>query len=147
MEMINVGPAIVVCLGCIGSAIGVSKASMASHGAMIQAPSGSGKYIMLSAVPSSQSIYGFVLMLLMKAAIVAESISQESAVIIGLFSGFALLTSAIFQGKVAATAIMSVVKNPNVFGKTMISIGMIESFALFAFIFVVMLFSGTGTAT
>lgn len=141
MEIINVGPAIAVSLACIGSAMGVGIASMACHGAMTQTTIGHGKFILLSAVPSSQAIYGFVLMLLMKSAIVADTISAESAVIIGFFGGLALMASAWFQGKVAATSIMAVVKNQNLFGKTMVSVGMVESFALFAFIFIVMLFS------
>lgn len=140
MEIINVGPTIVVTLACIGSAIGVSIGSMAAHGAMSQTNSGHGKFILLSAAPSSQSIYGFVLMLIMKNSILASKISAESAVIIGLFAGLALMASAVYQGKVASTAIMSITKEPSIFGKTMVSIGMVESFALFAFIFVVMLF-------
>lgn len=139
----SVGPGLVVALACIGSAIGVAIASMASHGVMTQTPIGHGKFILLSAAPSSQSIYGFVMMLLMKNAIAAENISSVEGIFLGASAGLALMVSAIFQGKVSATAIMAVGKEQNLFGKTMVSVGMVESFALFAFIFIVMLFSGS----
>jgi V/A-type H+-transporting ATPase subunit K len=114
---------------------------MASHGVMSRVDEGHGKYIAYSAIPASQSIYGFILMILMKNAIRAGTLSGVAGIGIGLFVGFALMASAIFQGRCAATAIQASAKQPAIYGKTGASIGIIESFALFAFVFALLLMS------
>ena len=63
MDYEMIGPAIVMGMGCLGSSIGCGIAGMASHGVMTRVDEGHGKFIALSAIPSSQSIYGFILML------------------------------------------------------------------------------------
>lgn len=137
MDMI--GPAIVLGLGCAGSAIGCGIAGMASHGAMTRVEEGHGKFIALSAAPSTQAILGFVLMVLMKGSIEAGTVKPISAMGIGLFVGLALLTSAVYQGRCAATAIQATAKQPATFGKSFLAIGIVESFAIFAFVFGMML--------
>jgi V/A-type H+/Na+-transporting ATPase subunit K len=137
MDMI--GPAVVLGLGCAGSAIGCGIAGMASHGAMTRVEEGHGKFIALSAAPSTQAILGFVLMVLMKGSIQAGTVNAVSAIGIGLFVGFALLITAIFQGRCAATAIQATAKQPATFGKCFLAIGIVESFAIFAFVFGMML--------
>jgi V/A-type H+-transporting ATPase subunit K len=139
MDFLMFGPGIVLGLGCIGSAIGCGIAGMASHGVMTHIDEGHGKYIGISAMPSSQSIYGFVLMILMRNALKAGTVSAMSAVGIALFAGLAIMLSAIYQGKAAATAIQASAKQPAIFGKCLASLGIIESFALFAFVFALLL--------
>ena len=139
MDMI--GPAIVLGLGCIGSAIGCGIAGMASHGAMTRVEEGHGKFIALSAAPSTQSILGFVLMVLMKGAIQAGTLNPISGIGIGLFVGLSLAISAIYQGRCAATAIQATAKQPATFGKCFLAIGLVESFAIFSFVFGMMLLS------
>jgi len=140
MDFSMFGPGIVLGLACLGSAIGCCIGGMASHGVMTHVDEGHAKFIGLSAMPSSQSIYGFVLMLLMRNAIKAGSISPMSAIGIGFFVGLAICISAIYQGKAAATAIQASSKQPALFGKTFAVVGIIESFALFAFVFALLLF-------
>ncbi len=135
MGMDMVGPAIVLGLGCLGSAMGCGIAGMASHGAMTRVEEGHGKFIGLSATPSTQSILGFILMVLMKNAIQAGTVSAESGIGIGLFVGIAFIGSALYQGRCAATAIQATAKQPAVFGKSFLAIAIVESFAIFAFIF------------
>jgi V/A-type H+-transporting ATPase subunit K len=139
MDFLMFGPGIVLGLGCIGSAIGCGIAGMASHGVMTHIDEGHGKYIGISAMPSSQSIYGFVLMILMRNALKAGTVSPMSAIGIALFAGLAIMLSAIYQGKAAATAIQASAKQPAIFGKCLASLGIIESFALFAFVFALLL--------
>lgn len=139
MDFTMFGPGIVLGLGCIGSAIGCGIAGMASHGVMTHVEEGHGKFIGLSAMPSSQSIYGFVLMIRMKAAIVGGGLSAMSAVGIALFAGLAIMVSAIYQGKAVATAIQASAKQPAIFGKCATAAGIIESFAIFAFVFALLL--------
>jgi V/A-type H+-transporting ATPase subunit K len=134
------GPAIVLGLGCLGSSIGCGIAGMASHAVMSRVDESlHGKFIGMSAVPSSQSIYGFVLMLLMKNAIIAGTLSPLSAIAIGLFVGLAIMGSSIFQGMCAASGIQATARQPAIYGKCMAALGIVESFALFAFVFALLL--------
>ncbi|MBN2478863.1 MAG: ATP synthase subunit C [Parachlamydiales bacterium] len=139
MDFNMFGPGIVLGLGCLGSSIGCGIAGMASHGVMTHTDEGHGKFIGLSAMPASQSIYGFVLMILMKNSILAGTVSAMSAIGIALFAGLAIMISSIYQGKAAATAIQASAKQPAIFGKCAAALGIIESFALFAFVFAILL--------
>jgi V/A-type H+/Na+-transporting ATPase subunit K len=139
MDLGNIGPGIVLGLGCLGSSIGCGIAGMASHGVMSRVDEGHGKFIGMSAIPSSQSIYGFVLMILMKNSILAGTLSPLAAIGIGIFVGIAIMASSIFQGKCAATAIQAVAKQPSIFGKCLAALGIVESFALFAFVFALLI--------
>lgn len=140
MDINMVGPAMILGLSSIGSCIGCYIAGSASHAVMARVEEGHGKFIGMSAAPASQSIYGFVLMLLMSRAIVAGALSPIGGIAIGLFSGLAILASAVFQGKVCATGIQASAKQPAIFGKCFASVGIIESFALFTFVFSILLF-------
>src|SRR5690606_27914620 len=107
MEFEMIGPAMVMALGCIGSSIGCGIAGMASHGVMTRVDEGHGKFIAISAIPSSQSIYGFILMIMMKTALQAGTLTPVGGLGIGLFVGLALMISSIYQGKCAVTAIQA----------------------------------------
>ena len=50
-------------LGAVGSMVGVSRGGMAACGALLEVESGYGRFIGVSAMPSSQTIYGIVVML------------------------------------------------------------------------------------
>lgn len=134
-----VGPALVLGLGCIGSSIGCGIGGMASHAVMARVEEGHGKFIGMSAVASSQSIYGFVLMILMANGIKAGSLSPLSGIGIGLSVGLALLFSSMYQGMCAASAIQATAKQPAIFGKCFTALGIVESFSLFAFVFALLL--------
>lgn len=135
-----VGPALALGLSAMGSSVGCCTAGMASHAVMSRVEEGHGKFLGLSAAPSSQIIYGFILMLLMNRAIVAGSLSPLSGIAIGLSSGLAMFFSSVYQGKVIATAIQASAKQPAIFGKCCLAVGIIESFALFVFVFSLLLF-------
>lgn len=139
MDISMIGPGIVLALGCLGSSIGCGIAGMASHGVMSRVEEGHAKYVAFSAAPSTQSIFGFLLMILMSQSIKAGNLSPIGGIGIALFVGTAIMFSAIFQGKCAASAIQATAKNPALFGMCWASIGIIESFALFAFVFAVLI--------
>lgn len=141
MDFNMVGPAIALGMGCVGSSIGCYIAGSAAHAVMSRTEEGHGKYIGMSAAPSSQVIYGFVLMLLMKQAIAAGTLSPISGIAIAIFSGSGIAASSIYQAKVCATGIYASSKQPSVYGKCWASIGLIESFALFAFVFALLIMS------
>src|SRR5579872_6095301 len=103
MNFEMIGPALVLGMGCIGSSIGCGIGGMASHAVMSRVEENHGTFIAMSALASSQSIYGFVLMILMKNSIVAGTLSPLAGVGIGFSVGLALLVSSVYQGKCAAS--------------------------------------------
>lgn len=134
-----IGPALVLGLGCIGSAIGCGIAGMASHAVMSRVEENHGKFIGMSAVPSSQAIYALILTIIMAGKVKAGDVSALSAVGIGFSIGLAILISSIYQGMCAATGIQASAKQPSVFGKAFAALGIVESFSLFAFVFALQL--------
>jgi V/A-type H+-transporting ATPase subunit K len=135
----QMGPIIVLSMGCVGSSIGCYIAGMASSAAMARTEEGHGKFIAMASVPSTQSIYGFILMILMYRNIQAGVLSPIAAIAVGLGVGLALMASAVFMGKVIAASIQATLKQPSVYGKCFVSIGILESFALFAFVFALLI--------
>jgi V/A-type H+/Na+-transporting ATPase subunit K len=138
-SLAQIGPILSLSLGCSGSAIGCYIAGLASHAAMAKVEEGHGKFIGMASVPSSQCIYGFILMLLMYRNIQSGVLSPISAIFVGLFAGLAFMASAVYQGKVAAAGIQASLKQPSVYGKCFVAIGILESFALFAFVFTLLI--------
>lgn len=139
MDYNMAGPAISLGLSCMGCSVGLYIAGAASHAVMSRVEEGHGKFIGMAAAPSSQIIYGFLLMLLMSKSINAGTLSPFSGVVIGTFSGMAFAFSAIYQGMVCATGIQASAKQPSVYGKCFAAVGLIESTALFAFVFALLI--------
>lgn len=139
MNFEMLGPALALALACLGSAIGCGIAGMASHGVMARVDENHGKFIGMSALPSSQAIYGFLLMLIMKNAIEAKTLSAINALGIGGSVGLAIMVSSIYQGMCAATGIQASAKQPSIYGKCLAALGIVESFSLFAFVFALLL--------
>lgn len=139
MDFNMIGPALALGLACVGSSIGCGIAGMAAHAVMSRVEENHGKFIGMSVMPASQSIYGVVLMILLRNKVLAGSVSPLSAVGIGVSVGLALIFSSVYQGMCAASGIQASAKKPSILGKSFVSLGIIESFALFAFIFALML--------
>ena len=139
MNFDMVGPALALALPAIGASIGCGIAGVTSHAVMSRVDEGHAKFLGLSAVPASQMIYGFVLMLLLSQSVKSGGVSPLSAIAIGGGSGSAIMLAAIYQGKACVSAILAVAKKPSVFGKTFVAIGIVESFALFSFVFALLL--------
>jgi V/A-type H+-transporting ATPase subunit K len=120
-------------LGAIGSIVGCSRAGQAACGAMLDVESGYGRLVGLSALPSSQIIYGIVVMFsLQREVSVAAAPGLFS---IGVLCGVALMFSAIFQGNCCASAINASKNKPEIFGLSAAPAAIVEGFAVFAFIF------------
>ncbi len=127
-------------LGAIGSIIGCAVAGQAAIGAMLDAESGYGRYIGVSAMPSSQVIYGIVIMFTLNRVITTENAPGLFA--IGVLSGIALLFSAVYQGQCCASAIHVSKAKPEVFGLSIAPAAIVEGFAVFAFIFALVISAG-----
>ncbi|EFK10091.1 ATP synthase subunit C [delta proteobacterium NaphS2] len=129
-------------LGAVGSMIGCSRAGQAAIGAMLEIESGYGRFIGVSAMPSSQVIYGVVVTLTFGGAISPTTAAGIFG--IGVPAGIALMVSAVYQGYACASSI-SVAKNkPEVFGVSLAPAAVVEGFAVFAFVFALVLL---GTVT
>lgn len=122
-----------VALGAIGSAVGCTRAGMAACGALLETESGYGRYIGVSAMPSSQTVYGIVVMLTLNRPM--SVINAPGIFAIGTLVGLALMVSAFGQGSCCASAI-SVSKNKTeIFGISLAPAAVVEGFAVFAFVF------------
>lgn len=139
MDITMLGPAIILGLGCAGSAMGCGIAGMASHAAMARVDEGHVKFISMSAIPASQSIYAIILNFFMANEIRAGTLDPLNAVGIGLFSGIVMIASSVYQGRCAASGIQATARQPSVFAKAAAALGIIEGFSLFNFVFSILL--------
>ncbi|WP_454062036.1 ATP synthase subunit C [Candidatus Nitrospira salsa] len=124
-------------LGAIGSMIGCTRAGQAAIGALLETESGHGRFIGVSAMPSSQTIYGIVVMLTLNRAVTEES--SPGLFGIGLLVGLALMISAMAQGNCVAASINVTKSKVEVFGLTLAPAAVVEGFAVFAFVFALLL--------
>ncbi|MCB1976321.1 MAG: ATP synthase subunit C [Nitrosomonas sp.] len=127
-------------LSAVGSIIGCAVAGQAAIGAMLETESGHGRYLGVSAMPSSQIIYGIVVMLTLNREMTETSAAGIFG--IGLLSGIALLASAVYQGRSCAAAINAAKAKPEIFGLSLAPAAIVEGFAVFAFIFALVISAG-----
>ena len=129
-------------LGAIGSVYGCLIAGQAACGALLEVESGYGRYIGLTALPSSQTIYGIVVMFQLFNLGAVTTASAPGLASIGILSGIGLLVSASSQGKAIASAIGTSKHKPEVFGLTIAPAAIVEGFAVFIFVFALVLAGG-----
>lgn len=122
-------------LGATGSAIGCMIAGSALAGAMTRTKENHGGLIAMSAAPSSQTIYGLVLMMTLKDVKLQPGASTAVFLAVGVLCGVAIMMSAIMQGRCCAAGIRATVEEKSVYGKCWIPVGVTESFAVFAMVF------------
>lgn len=127
-------------LGALGSVIGCSTAGQAAIGAMLDTETGHGRYIGVSAMSSSQVIFGIVVMFTLNRPVTIENAPGLFAV--GVMSGLALMLSAIYQGQCCASAIHAAKSKPEIFGLSIVPAAIIEGFSVFAFIFALVISGG-----
>ncbi len=124
-------------LGAIGSSIGCTLAGQAAVGAMMETDGGYGRFVGVAAMPSSQIIYGIVIMFSLNQPVTAENGGGLFA--IGALSGVALMISGALQGRVVASAIAAFKDKPEIFGLALAPAAIVEGFAVFAFVFALVL--------
>ncbi len=131
------GLALMVILSGIGSAVGVSMGGNATIGALKKNPDAFGNYMLLSALPGTQGLYGFGgFFILNSSGVISSEMSMLQGIAImaaGLTLGIVGLFSAMQQGKVCANGIASIGAGNNVFGNTMILAVFPELYAIIAF--------------
>ncbi|NSW93194.1 MAG: V-type ATP synthase subunit K [Bacteroidales bacterium] len=132
-----VGLALMLVLSGIGSAIGVSMGGNATLGALKKNPDAFGNYMLLSALPGTQGLYGFGgFFIINSSGVISEQMTLLQGIAIlaaGLVLGVVGLFSAIQQGRVCANGIASIGAGNNVFANTMILAVFPELYAIVAF--------------
>jgi len=130
----------------VGSALGVTITGSAVVGAMKKNPDAFGTYIALSALPSSQGLYGFVGYFMVKGFLV-DSITQLQSVAIlcmGIMMGIAGLYSSVRQGQVCANGIAATAAGHNVFAATMVMAVFPELYAILSLLVTILVSTAIG---
>lgn len=132
-----IGFGLMLGLSGVGSAIGVSLGGNATMGALKKNDSAFGTYMLLSAMPGTQGLYGFAaFFILNNSGVIGPGMTMLQGMAI-LAAGFALglvcLISAIQQGKICANGIASIGSGYDVFGRTLVLAVFPELYAIVAF--------------
>lgn len=139
-EMLSwLGIALMVGLTGVGSVLGTTISGNAMVGALKKNPDPFGLYLTLSALPSSQGLYGFVGYFMSKMAIdrliaadALTSVAAWSIFACGLALGLVGLYSAYRQSQVCANGIQALASGNNVFGGALVMAIFPELYAILA---------------
>jgi V/A-type H+-transporting ATPase subunit K len=146
------GAALAAALAGVGSILGVRTAGQASAGLVSEDPDKFGKSLLLTALPGSQGIYGFLAAIIIANAIgllgaeLADiSVAQGLQVLVaslpiaitGLFSGM-------YQGRVCAAAVNILAKKPDAAGKGVILAAIVETYAVLGLLVTILIVNGLG---
>ena len=129
-----VGLALMLCLAGIGSSIGTTIAGNVAEGALKKNPEKSSSYMILSAMPATQGLYGFVAFLLWPKDVAAMTDSGFLYFAVGLAAGVVFLFSAIRQGQVCANGIIGISQGHDVQTNTMIYAALPEFYAILSLV-------------
>jgi V/A-type H+-transporting ATPase subunit K len=127
-------------LGAVGSMVGCARAGSAACGALLEVESGYGRYIGVAAMPSSQTIYGIVVTMALRRELTLEN--SPGIFGLGVLAGLALMLSAFAQGSACAASINVSKSKLEVFGISLAPAALVEGFAVFAFVFALVLAAG-----
>jgi ATP synthase subunit C. len=120
-------------LSGIGSAIGTTIAGNAAEGAMKKLPEKFSGYMILSAMPATQGLYGFLAFILW---VLGKDVAANGPLYfgVGLGVGLVCLLSGIRQGQVCANGIVGISQGHNVQTNTMILAAYPELYAILALV-------------
>lgn len=131
------GIGLMIGLAGVGSAIGVSIGGKATLGALKKNEEAFGSYMLLSALPGTQGLYGFAGFFIINgklSQITELTITQGGMVFAaGLALGLVGLISGMKQGEVSAHGIEGIGSGYDVFGRTMVLAVFPELYAIVAF--------------
>lgn len=144
------GTAIAATLAGIGSILGVRTAAQASAGLISEDPEKFGKVLLLTALPGSQGIYGFLAAIIIANAtgiLAGEPVDLSVAqgwqlVMASLPVGLTCLFSGAYQGRVAAAGVNVTAKQPDASGKAVILSAIVETYAVLGLLVTILLVNG-----
>ena len=144
------GASLAAALSGVGSILGVRTAGQAGAGLVAEDPDKFGKVLLLTALPGTQGIYGFLAAILIANATgllggevldldIAQGLQVFMAAlpvaITGLFSGM-------FQGQVSAAGVNVIAKKPEAMGKAVILSALVETYAVLGLLVTILLING-----
>ena len=142
MELIlgYLGLGLMLGLAGIGSSIGTTIAGNAAEGALKKNPEKGSSYMILSALPATQGLYGFVGFLMWVGKGTAYFAANGPMLFgVGLAVGLVCLFSAIRQGQVCANGIVGISQGHDVQTNTMIYAALPEFYAILALVAALMI--------
>ena len=127
-----VGLGLLLGLSGIGSSIGTTITGNAAEGALKKNPEKSASYMILSAMPATQGLYGFVAFLMW----LGKDFATDGPILfgMGLGIGAVLLISAIRQGQVCANGFVGISQGHDVQTNSMIYAALPEFYAILALV-------------
>ena len=126
-----------------GSALALFKTGSASAAVTAEDPKKFSKIFILTVLPATQGIYGFVVALM---GISNLSFGMDTGAGFSVFMAALPMTivgfiSAYFQGRTSVSAIQAVAKEDSISGKLMLFPAMVETYAILALVISIMLYS------
>ena len=141
-----IGVAAMLTLSGAGSVYGLTICGNASVGALKKRPGVLGNCIVLSALPSTQGLYGFVGFFLFQARLLSATdmspLTGAAIFAAGITMGTVGLLSAIRQGNVAANGIAAIGNGHDILVPTLILVVFPELYAIIALLAVILINSG-----
>ena len=124
-------------LAGVGSSIGTTIAGNAAEGALKKNPEKSSSYMILSAMPATQGLYGFVAFLMW----LGKDFAADGAMLfgVGISVGLVCLMSAIRQGQVCANGIVCISQGHDVQANALIYAALPEFYAILAVVAALMI--------
>jgi len=138
-----IGVGISAGLGAAGSSLGVGAVAKASAGLLSKEPEKFPQALALSALPSTQSLYGllFGFIILIQAGLLgspaADTVTMEVAlgfVFASIPVGIACLFSGLKQGEASAAGVKILAEKPENLSQAIVLSALIESFAIFGLV-------------
>jgi len=143
------GAALAVALAGIGSSIGIGYASQAADGVLSEEPDKFVSTLILSALPGTQGIYGFVgaFLVINKIGLLGEAVKLSTGqgwqiLLACIPVGVGGLFSGIHQGKVSAAGMAVVAKQAKDFMKSVVLSALVETYAVLGLLITVLLLMG-----
>ena len=123
-------------LAGVGSAYGTTIAGNAAEGALKKNKEKGSSYMILSALPATQGLYGFVAFLMWMGNMTPEILAVSGAkyFAVGIAVGLVCLLSAIRQGQVCANGIAGIAAGHDEQTNTMIYAALPEFYAILALV-------------
>lgn len=129
-----IGVVLMIGLAGVGSSYGVTICGNAAIGALKKNTTAFGSYMILSAMPGSQGLFGFVSYFIVQSRLTPDITWFQAVAILGagLIMGFVGMFSSIRQSQLCANGITSIGNGNDVFGNTLILAAFPELYSILA---------------
>lgn len=134
----TLGLAICAAICGVGSAIGLYFTGSAAAGVLAEDPKKFSKVLILTVLPATQGIYGFVFAIIGMGSVATGGASLFVASMVLTVTGF---VSALLQSKTAVAGIYAVAKDETLSGKLILFPAMVETYAILGLVISILLMS------